>query len=1128
MADSYEIAKGHVTIDTKYDGRRINRRSYFAGQRAGTWFHRGFQYSGLRRFNKMWSVFFKPLNNLKKWLTRLRMPAIFAGLLGSALTLIPTLTQLGSVVGVGMLPAFLSWATTIGIVRALLGNLGKSIKSQLMKQIDDAADSIKKLAQETAKPGLNAFFEEAIEHAPILNKYVKEIATGISDVGFSLAAVLDKDVNIQRIRDTLDGTSRATRMWYSVLDEAAEVLIALASSGTPLFERFTKSMVRVAHTIHDWIMLQKATGALDRYLSNAYETLEKFGRGGRDFLIGLFNIINGGVFGTEKVADSFERWGASFRRWSEDSENVDKVRKVIQWFTDHVGQFFRFAAAATAVQLALTGISRIKGMALFVRTLFALGPAGFILFGIGAALSSLAGGFVFAYTHSEVFREKLHKLVGEISGRLAPIFKDWWAWAKRDLLPLLEQLAVRGIGELGKAIHGLLDVVDDNKAALAEWRPVILFLIKALSYLTGFAIKGFIEELSGLITIVGWVGRGIGALRLLFRNLPHWIGTAIDAVVGYFSTLKERAGRTVDATATAFRELPGKIVRFLKSLPGALIKSLNAAFDGMIYLAGWGTGKIIDFFVRLPGRVITTMNAFWDRLYADTKADIGDWVDFFARLPGRVMRWFDRTWDSAYDTTVTWFGKIKKFISELPGKVGDWLVNLGPKVKKRFSDSWDGAKSTSNSKVKALITWVSKIPGRAWTALVKLKNRIVDRFASGWAAATGTSKTKVAAIINFILGIPGRAFYALRKLAGQLKSRASTAWQSFRDESGRKVVSFITWVSQIPGRVVRGLGKIGTKLKESGRQLIQGLLVGVKARISEIGGLGGWFKANLVDPVVGAVKRFFQIKSPSRVFQGIGKYLVAGLWKGVASSSPRKMIGKIFGGMDDALVAMVEKGLINIASLPQNVMKKVFGIFDDLMGGGGGSAGGLVGFARMAWSVFSKLGLAMGGWRARGSVPGSDHPKGKAIDIMTGSALMHRLIIEMGKRLPGAKYWISMRRIALAREGWRSRPYHGPNPHTDHVHWSFFRQGRHGRGLPEDVWGLGARSGQGYVMHRGEQVLRQGETRIGHQGAVNHYHFAPGSIVIDPANVREFNQVIDMVTRVRPTARMAPRPTGAR
>jgi len=657
-------------------------------------------------------------------------------------------------------------------------------------------------------------------------------------------------------------------------------------------------------------------------------------------------------------------------------------------------------------------------------------------------------------------------------------------------------------------------------------------------------VPGYLKAAWG--NMVQWFHTGVDAVVGAFITVKNKLGDIVDSIAGFFSGLEDQAGESVDATAGFFRELPGKILRWLKGLPKALAHAFEMALEGALMAVGFGLGAIVEYFVRLPGRIIGPIDRLWDLVVKAVGIGITKTVTFFATLPARVTSWVTKTWESVLETTERWFVKIVAFVALLPGRIQKWivktwqttlattknwfttivkfigglpdraataLVNLAIRINKRFTESWDKAKKTSTSKIFEIAKIVLGVPVLLWQKLIQLKNKLVDRFAQGWSAATGTQKTKVVAIINHILGIPGRAFNALRALAGQLKSRASAAWQAFRDEAGRKVTNFITFVQGIPGRVVRGLGNMALKLRASGRELIGGLLEGVREKIRIIGGLGSWFKKNLVDPIVTGVKRFFHITSPSKVFQGIGQMLVAGLWKGVTSSNPTKVITKIFGSMPKALMKMVELGLISIGSLPQKVLKSLFGIFDDLFGGGGGGgAGGLVGFARAAWDIFQNaFHLPMGGWRATGSVPGSDHPKGKAIDIMTLNAMVHQLIIAMGKQLPGAKYWISMRRIASAPD-WIPRPYSGPSPHTDHVHWSFYRQG--GR-LPEDVFGFGRRGM--YQFHKGEDVLRRNQTSIGHQGNIIH---VTNNVTVSASNIKELNQVVDLMKGLQVNARM--------
>lgn len=81
----------------------------------------------------------------------------------------------------------------------------------------------------------------------------------------------------------------------------------------------------------------------------------------------------------------------------------------------------------------------------------------------------------------------------------------------------------------------------------------------------------------------------------------------------------------------------------------------------------------------------------------------------------------------------------------------------------------------------------------------------------------------------------------------------------------------------------------------------------------------------------------------------------------------------------------------------------------------------------------------IGGYRATGSVPNSDHPKGLALDVMTVAKgnLVANWTVQNAARL-GVTYIIWNRRI-WQNGKWSA--YSGPSPHTDHVHISFAATG---------------------------------------------------------------------------------------
>jgi hypothetical protein len=103
---------------------------------------------------------------------------------------------------------------------------------------------------------------------------------------------------------------------------------------------------------------------------------------------------------------------------------------------------------------------------------------------------------------------------------------------------------------------------------------------------------------------------------------------------------------------------------------------------------------------------------------------------------------------------------------------------------------------------------------------------------------------------------------------------------------------------------------------------------------------------------------------------------------------------------------------------------------------------GLKGAAALAYPVLKAAfpHLRMGGWRPSGSVPNSDHPKGLAIDVMTGDDAMAQRVIGVARRTPKLRNWIWNRHYASVNTGWRKTPCGGscgPSPHTDHVHLSW-------------------------------------------------------------------------------------------
>lgn len=179
---------------------------------------------------------------------------------------------------------------------------------------------------------------------------------------------------------------------------------------------------------------------------------------------------------------------------------------------------------------------------------------------------------------------------------------------------------------------------------------------------------------------------------------------------------------------------------------------------------------------------------------------------------------------------------------------------------------------------------------------------------TAWSAVTGFLTKPVLAAVNLIRGYWNTELSDVKTLIGDIKNAFSPA---------------ATW------------------LYNAGKDLILGLYHGAEDYIN---GVGGWV-AGIGGKIVDAVKNFFGIHSPSTVFAQLGQYMMMGLVKGMIGGSSG-LVDRVFGGMANALVGVLGKGLLSLNDLPSKVLSSlgtILGQLPGFMSGLAGDVGGLFG-----------------------------------------------------------------------------------------------------------------------------------------------------------------------------------------
>ncbi|MGW0632436.1 phage tail tape measure protein [Streptomyces sp. NPDC002758] len=215
-----------------------------------------------------------------------------------------------------------------------------------------------------------------------------------------------------------------------------------------------------------------------------------------------------------------------------------------------------------------------------------------------------------------------------------------------------------------------------------------------------------------------------------------------------------------------------------------------------------------------------------------------------------------------------WLDTILAALSVIPvGKLGGVIGKLGSKI------PW-GKLGEAFSKIpwSKLIPFGKKIAEAAGPIFLKI-NEFVGKIA-------------LKLIEAFARRFPRVAAWFVRELA-LLPTRLGV----IAIEMGQKGAQMVARLGKglldhIPGasnRFIRAALKAFGRfsLYQTGLNLAQSLLSGAW---SVLKGVGSWMKHHLVDPVVHWVKSGFGIASPSKVFTGIGRNLVAGLKSGILNA----------------------------------------------------------------------------------------------------------------------------------------------------------------------------------------------------------------------------------------------------
>lgn len=455
-------------------------------------------------------------------------------------------------------------------------------------------------------------------------------------------------------------------------------------------------------------------------------------------------------------------------------------------------------------------------------------------------------------------------------------------------IPQLVQTLVAAIPELVESLANAIPLmiqgaVDLFMALVTAIPQIIPPLIAAIPQLVLSIVNALVLAIPQLITgAVQFLVAIVQAIPLVIPQLvaaiPQLVTTLIGAIITAIPLLIDGAIQLFMAIVQAIPLIIPPLVEAIPQIILALVNGLTTAVP-----------LLLDGAIKLLFAIIDAIPIIIDALIPQIPALVNTVIE-------QLLSMIPTLFEAAMEFFVALVDAIPEIVV--------MLVKQVPKI------------------LEAIIGILIKLPGMIWDILVQVITKFMQFRQEGEAKAKEATKKILDSVVKFFKELPGKIWEFL--------SNAVMKFMEFRKKGEEKAKAA---TKEIFNAIINGVKELPSKLLSIGSDLVKGLWNGIKDMV-------GWITGKIKgfgESVLGGIKDFFGIHSPSRVFKDeVGKMLAEGLAEGIEdnASEPLDAMAElskdILGEADEMNGLTLERRLQHTFAAPESFTAVESGVLDGL------------------------------------------------------------------------------------------------------------------------------------------------------------------------------------------------------